>query len=151
MEDITMLLNSVCVVTVISGAILVIIPENKLTNAYKSVVAIIMIYFFASALVGVDFKSGKIPIASVYDRDEMEKLYENNIISTAESLLTDEIIKILSDNGFDCDAEIKISSDGESINKIIKISDFEDNTDKKRVYELLTDRFDGDVIIEFSG
>lgn len=151
MSGVTEICNSVCAVSIISGVILVLVPENKLTGAFRSVVAIILIYFAASAFMNSAYKSEDIIKMPTYEKEDMEKLYENNILSTAEELLTDDIKKLLSDNGVACSFEISLHHENDKIAETVIIKDFTDTKKKEKICQLLKNRFGDELIIEFAG
>lgn len=151
MSGVTEICNSVCAVSIISGVILVLVPENKLTGAFRSVVAIILICFAASAFMNSAYKSEDIIKMPTYEKEDMEKLYENNILSTAEELLTDDIKKLLSDNGVACSFEISLDHENDKIAETVIIKDFTDIKKKEKICQLLKNRFGDELIIEFAG
>ncbi len=151
MTEVKTVCSSICVVSVVSGVILALMPESRLKNSFKAVTAIILIYTAVTFFSGFDYKNIDFKLGEKSDRQETEPYHEMFILSKSEQMLKQEASDLLSENGMNISLTAELELDGDTITKKIIIFDCISDKERNTVVRLLKKRYGQDIIIDFSG
>lgn len=155
MKDIKQWCNVICIVAILSGVFITLIPENKLKQLYKFIVSGLIIY-----AVIIPFNSGADFDFKIEDyilqNEELKIQYKeksyNVIMQSLEEALETEIKNTALCNGYNLSCKVKccVMDDNYYIDKIILIGYLTD-ADKEELENLLSTFKTKQTVIVFEG
>lgn len=151
MTDVERMCAGLCSVSLISGILLSLMPENRLTSSFRALTAILILHTFLSVAQTIDYKDIKLTTNTEIGPDaDMSYIAQEQILEKSEKIYSRDIEALLAENGYDCDFTASIDNDSENIIQRVVIFCVDEAT-QKIITEILTDRYGEDIIIEFSG
>lgn len=153
MEEITAWCKTVCIVSVVSGVLVSVLPKNKLIGAVKTLSAVILVWAFITPIVSFDKDDFKLDFSSNrYEYEELESLASDEVLRQAEEILKKETDSILIGVNPEARSYVKMFyNDGETGIEKITVSGKLNDSEKDKIRSLIKDKFQKDIYIEFSG
>lgn len=143
----------ISIVTIISGVLVSLIPKSKLTSAYKTMVAILLIYLFISPFSSLIKNINSVSFrAPDYIEDDMLSIANEPIFETAETIINDKIEAVLSEKGYNIKCAVSLNENDSHIHidEIIIYGNFSKN-EKANIKEIISDFLETAYEIKFSG
>ncbi len=145
--------KAICMVTIISGVIVSVIPKNKLSSAYKTLVAILLLYLFINPISSLidDISSFSINSAS-YNEQQIYSIADTQVIDSGEIALSEKIESLLSENGYEtsCDAVLTEVEDQVYSADIVIYGKFTE-PEQADIIKIISEEVDTEIHISFSG
>lgn len=145
--------KTVCIVTIASGILISLMPQNKLSSAVKTLTAIILVYAIIMPITQIE--SGDISFDFTMSDDqkhEIENLSSSNVIDYAEEMLENEIDTLIKDIKKDSKSYVDIfEKNGVAEVERITITGDLGKKEKERITDLIQEKLQKEINIEFSG
>lgn len=154
MNEIKFWCKTICIICIISGVMVSLLPKSKVNSAFKTLIGIMIIYtvLIPVADKGDDYMNNINTISTcAYTEDDLFSLNQEVINDLAQSLLKDKINEYISSIGShgEC-SDCSFSVENEEKNIMIVIKGIEDEKIKLQIKLYISDTVEGDVNIEFA-
>lgn len=144
--------KAICIVTIISGVLVSVIPKNKLSSAYKTLVAILLLYLFLSPVNSlIDDISSFSFNSSAYDENEMYSIADVPIIESGETALSETITSLLYENGYKAKCKVKLTKRDDLYSADIFLYGKFNDEEQTEIKNILSNSIDAEMQISFSG
>lgn len=141
----------ICLVSIISGVLMSLLPKNKLDNAFKGLVSLIIISCLILPLDGKKISvSYKDFIHKPENEGEMFIDSSDVVVDCAENMLKEQLDSALAEINPSAYCEVYIAySDESAYIEKIEIYVCGDEAEKERISAVIREKTGGDTVIEF--